>query len=336
MAMEVGGGVAYCYKCGKAFSKRKGYFYVNHSQLYRGLGYLAICKDCVEQIYESYLARSGGDQKAALRQLCRKLDLYWSDNLYEMAYRKSTSRTLVSQYLTKLITQTYINKCYDDTLLEEKKLLPKARVEEIKEAPLIKEQTDEEALIEPLEISEEVKNFWGPGYTPEMYAQLEQRRQYWMSRFPNSSQIDIGTEALIRQICSLEIDINRDRTAGKSVDKSVNALNTLIKTANLNPTQPKEDVDASVNNTPLGVWIYRFEHERPLPEIDDDMKDVNKVKKYIFTWMGHICKMVGLKNYYSKLYEEEIERLRVERPEYEDEDDEDLLIDVFSGGGDSS
>lgn len=335
MALDSGGSTVYCYKCGRAFSGRKGNFYVNHSQLYRGIGYLPICKECVEAIYEGYLARSGGDQKASVRQLCRKLDLYWGENIYDQSYAKSTSRTIISTYLHKLTTQTYINKSYDDTILEEKRMLPKSKADEIKEAPLVKEQ-DEYPDQELLEISEEVKNFWGPGYTPEMYSQLEQRRQYWMHRFPNSEQIDIGTEALIRQICSLEIDINRDRTAGKSVDKSVNALNTLIKTANLNPTQQKEDLDATINSTPLGVWIYRFENERPLPEVDEDMKDVNKVKKYIFTWMGHICKMVGLKNYYSRLYEEEIERLRVERPEYEDEDDEDFLVDVFSGGGDSS
>ena len=333
MAIEVAGGVTYCYKCGKAFSKKKGYFYVNHSQLYRGLGYLSICKECVEAIYEGYLVRNKGDQKKSLRQLCRKLDLYWSESLYESSVAKSTSRTLVSTYIQKLGTiQYYINKCYDDTLLEEDKLGRKPEDEQPQEV----ERTVHIESVEHLDIPDDVKNFWGPGYTPEMYMQLEQRRQYWMSRLSNAERIDIGTEALIRQICSLEIDINRDRTAGKSIDKSVNALNTLIKTANLNPTQPKEDIDASVNNTPLGVWIYKFENERPLPEIDEDMKDVNKVKKYIFTWMGHICKMVGLKNYYSKLYDEEIERLRVEHPEYEDDDDEDLIVDVFSGGGDSS
>ena len=30
------------------------------------------------------------------------------------------------------------------------------------------------------------------------------------------------------------------------------------------------------------------------------------------------------------MYEEEINRLRVEKPEYEDEDDETLLIDAYS------
>lgn len=333
MAIEIGAGVTYCYKCGKAFSKRKGNFYANHSQLYRGLGSLTICKECVESLFEGYLVRSNGDLRTSLRQLCRKLDLYWSDKIFDYVYAKSTSRTIVSEYLRRLTVDAYINKCYDDTMLEAGELWPKVILPKSESASQPKENL---VNVAPIEISQEVKDFWGPGYTPEMYDQLEQRRQYWMSRFPSSAQIDIGTEALIRQICSLEIDINRDRTAGKSVDKSVNALNTLIKTANLNPTQPKEDLDAAVNNTPLGVWIYKFENERPLPEVDEDMKDVNKVKKYIFTWMGHICKMVGLKNYYSRLYEEEIERLRVELPEYEDEDDEDLLVDVFSGGGDSS
>ena len=44
--------------------------------------------------------------------------------------------------------------------------------------------------------------------------------------------------------------------------------------------------------------------------------------------------MLKIKNSYSKLYEDEIARLRVERPEYTAEDDEDFFQDVFSGGDD--
>lgn len=87
-----------------------------------------------------------------------------------------------------------------------------------------------------------------------------------------------------------------------------------------------------MSSTPLGVWLWRYENKRPLPEIDESLKDVNHIKKYIFTWMGHLCKMVGVKNGYTKLYEEEIERLRVEMPEYDDDEEEDLLINAYSGG----
>ena len=39
--------------------------------------------------------------------------------------------------------------------------------------------------------------------------------------------------------------------------------------------------------------------------------------------------MLGIKNTYCKLYEEEIDKMRVDRPEYEDEDDETVFNDIF-------
>ena len=101
----------------------------------------------------------------------------------------------------------------------------------------------------------------------------------------------------------------------------------------MKPTQKKDvAMEEELSTTPLGVWIWRYENKRPLPEVDDSLKDVNHIKKYIFTWMGHLCKMVGVKNGYTKMYEDEIARLRVEMPEYDDEDEEDLLIGAYSGG----
>ncbi len=96
----------------------------------------------------------------------------------------------------------------------------------------------------------------------------------------------------------------------------------------MKPTQRKnEDIEAELSSTPMGIWLYRYENKRPLPETAEDD---NYIKKYIFTWMGHLCKMLGVKNAYTKLYEEEIDRLRVAKPEYEDEDDEAVLIDSYS------
>ena len=103
---------------------------------------------------------------------------------------------------------------------------------------------------------------------------------------------------------------------------------------NIKPAQRKDDeLEAELSSTPLGVWIYRFENKRPLPEIDDQLKDVNRLKKYIFTWMGHLCKMLGVKNGYTKLYDEEIDRLRVEKPEYDGDDDEALMSHAYSEEG---
>lgn len=91
---------------------------VSYSILYKGVGYLPICRDCVDTIYNTYFEVCH-DQEAAVRQVCRKLDLYWSKPLYEQVTRKSTPRSIMTQYLAKLAGISHSGKSYDDTLLEE-------------------------------------------------------------------------------------------------------------------------------------------------------------------------------------------------------------------------
>ena len=324
MAIEMSSDIVICSKCGKKYSRRKGYFPVSYAILHKGIGHIPVCKECIDAMYNTYLAQCN-NAKDAVRQLCRKLDLYWSESVYEMVQRKSTTRSMMTQYIAKINTVSYAGKSYDDTLSEEGTLWNFNKEVEIDEP----EDSDIE-LIESVETPEEIIAFWGSGYSDEMYRELEQRRQYWMSKFPEGIELDVGTEALIRQICSLELDINRDRIAGKSVDKSVNALNNLLGSANLKPTQQKTDGDNAQENTPFGVWIRRWETQRPVPDPDPELEDVDGIIRYISIWfLGHLCKMLGIKNTYCRLYEEEIAKMRVDRPEYEDEDDETMFNDIF-------
>lgn len=327
MAIEMSSDRAVCHRCGKAFSKRRGNFPVSYAPLYKGVGYLPICKECANNMYLSYLEQFD-DPVKAIRKFCEKLDLYWNYNIYKTLIKKNGDHTLLTAYLQKLTINSYAGKCYDDTIKEEPELEKEVSVtKEVSEELPIKEVT--------VDVPDEVKKFWGTGYTSGMYLQLEERRNYWMDRLPEEFDTGVGSEAIIRQICALELDINRDRAEGKAVDKLITTLNGLIGSLNLKPVQKKQDGDdTALANTPMGVWLYRYENERPLPEIQEDE---NLIRKTVFTWMGHVCKMLGKKNAYSRLYEEEIERLRVEKPEYEDEDDEEFMMDVIAEeGGDDS
>lgn len=332
----VGGNQTFvCSKCGMAYGGKKGFFPVNYGVLYKGTGSLPYCKECVDGIFDKYYTECG-DQKAALRQLCRKLDLYWNESDYEAAARTSVKRTIVSSYLAKARAVKNIGKSYDDTLREEgvfwrfldpntPALYPNSDTDQKTEA----QEPEEE-----ISIPEEVMDFWGPGYTPEMYQELEQRRAYYMSKFPEGYEPDIGTEVIIRQICNLEIEINKGRTSGGNIAQSVKVLNELLGSANMKPIQKKSgEADAEIERTPMGVWIQRWEEKRPVPEPDPELKDRDGIIKYISIWfLGHLSKMLGIKNAYSGLYEREINALRVDRPEYNDEDDEDFFNDVFSDG----
>ena len=331
MAIEVTQSGVICTRCGKSYGRRKGYYPVSYAVLHKGVGYLPVCKECIDMMYNTYLAQCN-DSRTAVRQMCRKLDLFWNDSIYETVSKKNTIHSMMTAYMAKLNSVSCAGKCYDDTLSAEGTLWNFGDIEEVAvEDQKCSVHTEEVAATEE-SVDQEVQDFWGPGFTPVMYLELEQRRRYWMSKFPDGD-IDVGTEALIRQICNLEITINRDRADGKAIDKHVNALNTLLGSASLKPAQRKvDDEEAGVTGTPLGVWLYRYENKRPLPEIDDDLKDVNGLKRYISIWVrGHLAKMVGVKNSYSKMYEDEIDRLRVERPEYNDEDDDALLNDAFGG-----
>ena len=334
MSIEVNASSAICSKCGKSYGRRKGNFPVNYGLLYKGIGYVSVCKDCIDTMYNGYLSQCN-NAKDAVRQMCRKLDLYWSDKVYEVVERKNTTSTMMTSYIAKINTVSYSGKSYDDTLAEEGSLWSWSSHPVVQEEPTY---NDEGTQHDDPDISEDVIAFWGAGYKPEMYESLEQRRSYWMSRFPEDYELDIGTEAIIRQICSLELDINRDRAAGRAVDKSVNALNTLLGSASLKPTQKKaDDTDSSIDKTPLGVWAQRLEYKRPIKEVDPELQDVDGIVRYISIWyLGHLCKMLGIKNTYCKLYEEEIAKMRVEHPEYEDEDDETLFNDIFSSDGTGS
>lgn len=331
-AIEVNASSSICRKCGTAYSRLKGYFPVSYSYLYKGTGYLPYCKECVDGMFAAYLAECQ-DPKKAVRQMCRKLDLYWNEKVYEAVEKQNSTRSMMTSYITKINAIKLASKSYDDTLKEEGALWlePKAYSDMQFGESIIEHTSDD------VEIPDEVVAFWGPGYTPSMYIELENRYKYWMSRFPNKEDIDVGTEALVRQICNLEIDINRDRAAGKSIDKNVNTLNNLLGSAMLKPAQQKDDAESSINETPLGVWIDRWEKRRPIPEPDPMLKDVDKIVKYITVWFyGHISKTLGIKNMYCDMYEKEMEKMKVSRPEAysAEEDDDEVVFNSIFGGGD--
>lgn len=323
MALEIGSERYICCKCGKMFSKRAPNFYKSYAEMYKGTNHLPVCKECCDVMYSTYLAQAG-EPEAAMRQMCRKLDLYWSKSIFNKAIKITAARSAMSKYMQIVNSVAYAGKSYDDTLLEEGTIWKPD--ESVVENDDTENQVDEVETEEEIEIPEDVKMFWGSGYSNRMYDELEQRRKYWMSKFPDGVELDIGTEAIIRQICSLELDINRDRAEGKAVDKSINALNTLLGSANLKPVQKRDDGDSSLENTPMGVWLYRYENKRPLP---DEYKP-SPILKYVFTWMGHVCRMLGVKNAYEQMYQDEIDRLRVDKPEYDGDDDEVLFTDYLN------
>ena len=338
--IEINASSTVCRKCGRAYGKLSGYFLPSYAYLYKGTGFMPYCRECVSKMFSAYYTECGDEEKAT-RQMCRKLDLYWNRDIYITASKKHGTRSVFASYVSRINNAQYSGKSYDDTLREEGTLWGEVAetkqaetdvdidrvIESIKEAP-----TQIDASID--DISESTIEYWGPGYDAEMYQSLEQRRLYWQNNLPDGTTMDAGMEALIRQICNLEIDINRDRANGKAVEKQIGMLDKLINSLNQRMGQGSEG-DAAFDKTPFGIWIDRWENRRPVPEPDPELKDVDHIVKYVTTWfLGHLCKMLGIKNTYCKMYEDALAEYRIENDEVEEDDDEELFNQIFSGGGD--
>ena len=142
----------------------------------------------------------------------------------------------------------------------------------------------------------------------------------------------------MKQICILEWRIQRNSVDNsKKISDDMTVYNNLLGSASLKPSQKKAEEKSAASQEVLtfGTGIKEWENDKPIPEPDPAFQDYDGIAKYISIWfLGHLCKMLKLKNTYSKLYEQEIERLRVERPQYDTEDDEDFFDSVF--GGDSN
>lgn len=311
-----------CSRCGKIYKRQKANFPASQSSLYKGNGgYLTICNTCIDELFNHY-KDALGDEPEAIRRICLKFDVYWTPDIYAMLNKASTSQSRVRAYISKTNLYQHIGKTYDDTIDEEyaSEVAEKERKREDYEASLVKtiEPVVEE---EKIVVEEDIINYWGTGLPPERYIELENRRKYWMKQYPVGTVLSPGEEGILRQICNMEISINQDSAAGKSVEKSVNALNTLFGSMNIKPSQKNETDE---NYIPFGVEIARFEDEAPIPEPDEDFKDVDGIRHKILSWfLGPLCKTAGIKNLYSDIYDEELSKYTVERPQYDDSEDDD-------------
>ena len=322
-----------CIRCGRHFKKQTNNFPRLQSPIYTSNdGFSPVCRHCFVEMLSRYTDVLGSE-KDAVRRMCLKFDIYWHESIWNMLAKSNAANSRILSYISKSNMVQFAGKTYDDTLDEERKEeLENAQSLVISELQAIKDNGESGGGggEESYSIPQEIIDYWGSGLPPEMYLELEKRMKYWNEQ-RDTSVVDPGAEALLRQVCILEVSITRDVAAGKPVDKQTNSLNTLMGSLNLKPIQKQKDAMSSMlTEKPLGVVWQMIEEEEPIPEPDEEFRDVDGIRRYVMIWFfGALCNMLNVNNKYSRLYNEEIERLKVERPEYEGEDDEAIIEDIF-------
>lgn len=256
------------------------------------------------------------DNRLKTIEVFKKLNLQFTDSLYRSALTSSgmdageKTRQTAYQHMITIV-----------------KSLPQYRDKDFSMSEFEDELSPADDINENSRILKSAKKRFGKDYNPQDLVWLETEYQSWCER----TQVDsLSQETYVKQICMQLLDIDKDRRSGKDVTNKLKALDTLMNSANL---QPKQNVsNAATDSLTFGQLIERWEMEEPIPEPDEEFKDVNHIGKLIRVFFsGWLCKALGIKNAYSQECEEYISQYEVTKPEYQEEGSSSDIYDKLFG-----
>lgn len=304
-----------CCCCGKQYKKQDRNFSYSQSPMFKGNNsYLPICNNCLENLVEQYTELLGS-QDEAIKRVCLHWDIYVNDSILNSSKKIDANRSRIKCYVKNCNLAQNAGKTYDTYLKETES----NKIKTIEELDEIRDSKD-------FKVQQKTIKFFGLGYSPEEYAFLQSQYEDWTKRHVCETK---AQEELFKNLCIAQLNINIAQQTNGRVPEAMKTFQDLLGSANLKPAQTNDNALADTNT--FGTLIKRWEEDKPIPEPDPEWKDVDGIIRYISIYfLGHLCKMMGVKNSYFKMYEDEMTKYKVEKPEYEG-DDETLFDAVFNG-----
>lgn len=309
-----------CFNCGKEYVDTN--YYKSHSNFYKNIGKIPYCKQCIGGLYEYYLDKYTNEgcltpEKNAVKRICMAFDIYFNIDAFDSAMNKRKNRNInisaLGAYMNLIQLSQYKGRSYDNTISDEEKENFVASVPAI--------------ISDSVEVDEKIINFFGSGFKDEDYKFLNREYEDWIARHECKTK---AQEEVFKRLCFKQLEILKATQKGEDTKDLDATFQKLLETAKLQPKQNSGDTMA--DNQTFGTLIDKWENERPLPEIDEELKDVDKIAWYIDVFFkGHLSKMMGLKNGLSNLYTKFMKKYTVEKPEYADEENSEVLFDAIFG-----
>ncbi len=303
----------YCHKCNSFLSK--GVFYTSSDF---ASGYFPVCKSCLLQMVEQRTNKDepSRESKETVKKVLRFMNLPYIDKLYESSKESAMNgigNTPKSPFLAYLIPikslPAYRGLTWDDSQFE-----PGTYSE------------DEEVKLNDATIRAGKKRF-GYGFTNEDYMFLETEYQDWITRYECETK---AQEESFQRLALKKWELRNATQKGMNTKDLDKTYQEWLGTANVQPRQ--NSLDTMSNAQTLGTLIQKYEETRPLPEIDPELQDVDKIGLYIDAfYRGHACKMLGLKNRFSNIYERIMSKYTVKPPEYDEEDESETIFEKVFG-----
>ena len=308
-----------CFYCGKEYVDTN--YYKSDSVFYSNIGKIPYCKQCIENFYQEFYDKYANEgclipEKKAIKRLCAIFDIYYTDSVYNSSMNKIKESNMnispMGQYMKTIQLSQYKGKSYDNTMYDEEK---KELFDSFSDTSIDRE-TDEKTI-----------KFFGAGFTDDDYKFLKEEYDDWVARHECKTK---AQEEVFKRICFKQLEILKATRRGEDTKNLDATFQNYLDTAKLQPKQNSGDTTA--DNQTFGTLIDKWENERPLPEIDEELRDVDKIGLYVDVFLkGHLSKMMGLKNGLSNLYTKFMKKYTVEKPEYSDDENSEVLFDTIFG-----
>ncbi len=311
-----------CCACGEEYRTQKGNFPFSQSPFFYGNNrFLPICSRCIDKFTDQY-TKILGNQDDAIRRMCLHWDIYLTESLLESSRKTGTDQSRIKSLIRQCNMSQYAGKTYDSYMAELKEREKGDVITSVEDFDRLKEEN--------VKISKSSLKTWGFGFTPDEMDFLNNEFADWKARTIIEGK---NRESLVKELCIIKLQQNKALLDGK-IDLYSKLTDTFQKTLDRANLTPKlEDANEKAGEKPIGVMIDMFENEEPIPEPLDCWKDIDGIMKMITVYfIGHLCKMLGLKNRYAKIYEDEMDRFRVEIPELEHADSDDVYDYLLENG----
>lgn len=305
----------YCPHCGK-WKTSKAFYSSNTTK--SGIEHFA-CKECILDMCTDKLKDGNRtDNREKTIDTFRRLDWVFPESVY------NDQLDLLAEGIGEKVRGTAAQQ-----LIVMIKSLPNWKGQTFKDSVFCDEDdnvSQEDTKIVQKTLKAARKRF-GSDYTQEELMFLENEYQDWISRYDCSQKAQEETFQNLSIIKLMKRNAIKKGQSTKDLDYS---YQQWLDTGNLKPKQNTMDTFSDAQT--MGTLIQKYEETRPLPDIDPELSDVDKIGLYIDAfYRGHASKMLGLKNRFSHIYEKVMSKYTVKQPSYDEESDSEILFDKIFG-----
>lgn len=283
-----------------------------------------VCKRCIQLEVEQRKSdrEEPNETKDSVKKVLQKMDRIFDENFYDECVKGALDgvkeKNRQSPFATYITAIQSLPNWKDNRTGRPKSWSESIFIDEIDQSA---EDINENSRI----IKAARKRFGSDHPLSDLYF-LETQYEDWVSRYECNTK---AQEEIFERLSWKKLEINKATRNGLPTKDLDQTYQNLLNTANISPKQTGMDTFADAQT--MGTLLQKYEETRPLPEIDEELRDVDKIGLYIDVFFrGHAAKMLGLKNMFTSIYEKVMSKYTVKPPEYtDDEDSEDIFYKVF-------